>query len=289
VFYLEFVTKQIVAAILAAILLSVPAGLALKGDLGGGGRADADAARASSETTAARAAETVVVSKSGKAYDGKSVYIDVRTVFQYPELPTGCEITALSMVLNYYGFETDKTDLAKNYLPQSKYMVEKDGKVYINNFRYYFLGDPFGKGWGCYSNAIANAAAAYVSDNADNTGGGSFKVSNISGSDPDGLYDYLKEGVPVIVWGTIGLEEPVYNYTYYDILTEERLDWFAKEHCFVLTGFDLEKGVVTVNDPLSGIYDAEKALFELRYAQMDKQAVVISVSEVAYGKMHQVR
>ena len=37
---------------------------------------------------------------------------------QHPELPTGCEATALTMVLNYYGFGADKLDIADNYLPK---------------------------------------------------------------------------------------------------------------------------------------------------------------------------
>ena len=35
---------------------------------------------------------------------------------QHPELPTGCEITSLAMVLMYYGFDTDKCELAEKYL-----------------------------------------------------------------------------------------------------------------------------------------------------------------------------
>lgn len=37
---------------------------------------------------------------------------DFPYTLQTPELPTGCEITALTMVLNYYGFSVDKTTMA---------------------------------------------------------------------------------------------------------------------------------------------------------------------------------
>lgn len=37
---------------------------------------------------------------------------------QMPELPTGCEITAMTMALNYYGYEADKIQMAEKYLPQ---------------------------------------------------------------------------------------------------------------------------------------------------------------------------
>lgn len=42
---------------------------------------------------------------------------DFPEIMQMPELPTGCEITALTMVLNYYGFDVDKVTLATEYLP----------------------------------------------------------------------------------------------------------------------------------------------------------------------------
>ena len=37
-----------------------------------------------------------------------SCYINVKWVSQKPELPTGCEITSLTTVLNYYGYNVSK-------------------------------------------------------------------------------------------------------------------------------------------------------------------------------------
>ena len=49
---------------------------------------------------------------------------------QLPELPTGCEITALTMVLNYYGLNPNKLELATEYLPKTEYSTYyKDGKL----------------------------------------------------------------------------------------------------------------------------------------------------------------
>ena len=42
---------------------------------------------------------------------------DFGLILQMPELPTGCEITALTMMLNYYGYTVDKTVMASDYLP----------------------------------------------------------------------------------------------------------------------------------------------------------------------------
>ena len=53
-------------------------------------------------------------------------------ILQMPELPTGCEITALTMVLNYYGFAVDKTVMAAEYLPTAGMGLYygADGRLY---------------------------------------------------------------------------------------------------------------------------------------------------------------
>ena len=44
---------------------------------------------------------------------------DFEITYQMPELPTGCEITALAMALNYYGYGIDKVTMAVQYLPKA--------------------------------------------------------------------------------------------------------------------------------------------------------------------------
>jgi uncharacterized protein YvpB len=258
--------RYIAAALCAALALTVPAGTALRNS-----GIDAGASETAADTSETE--RTALVSTPARAYRDGLVYIDIRTVFQLPELPTGCEVTALTMLLNYYGFSADKVALAENYLPKSTYMsLADDGKVYVNNFFDVFLGDPFGRGWGCFSNAIAYAARSYI---ADQNQSDNYRVINLSGSDPEELYDYVKDGVPVIVWGTMNFQEPVFNFTYYDILTGEALDWYSREHCYVLAGFDKKKNIVYINDPYLGIVSVNRNIFELRYNQMHKQAVTI--------------
>ncbi|MBQ9209334.1 MAG: C39 family peptidase [Oscillospiraceae bacterium] len=214
---------------------------------------------------------TVITSRERKDYDKNSVYIDMENVLQLPELPVGCEITALTILLRHYGFDADKTVLARDYLPKSSgNMREAEGKVYKDSFFDYFIGDPFSRGYGCFSGAIVRAAERYIADN-----GGGYTVKNISGSDPDTLYQYLIEGTPVLCWATDGMIEPEWFETWYDNATGEQLDWYLNEHCFVLAGFDISAGTVTLNDPMKGIIDYNIDRFETRYAQMHSQAIVI--------------
>lgn len=222
----------------------------------------------SADTSASR---TIITSRIRKDYDNNSVYIDMENVLQLPELPVGCEITALTILLRYCGFDADKTDLARNYLPTSWGNARtEDGKTYKDSFFDYFIGDPFSRGYGCFANAIEKAANAYIADH-----GGGFTVKNISGAHPDVLYDYLAEGTPVLCWATDGMIEPEYYETWYDNATGEQLDWYLNEHCFVLAGFNMSSDLVTLNDPMKGIIDYNINKFETRYEQMYRQAIVI--------------
>ncbi|MDE7302144.1 MAG: C39 family peptidase [Oscillospiraceae bacterium] len=231
---------------------------------------DGEAAEAS-DTDVTSVSRTIITSRVRKEYDNNSVYIDMENVLQLPELPVGCEITALTILLRHCGFDADKTDLAKNYLPVSWGNARsEDGKTYKDSFFDYFIGDPFSRGYGCFSNAIEKAANSYIADH-----GGGFTVKNISGSHPDVLYDYLAADVPVLCWATDGMIEPEFYETWYDNATGEQLDWYLNEHCFVLAGFNMSADLVTLNDPMKGIIDYNINRFETRYDQMHRQAIVI--------------
>lgn len=224
-----------------------------------------------SDTDVTSVSRTIITSRVRKEYDSNSVYIDMENVLQLPELPVGCEITALTILLRHCGFDADKTDLAKNYLPVSWGNARsEDGKTYKDSFFDYFIGDPFSRGYGCFSNAIEKAANSYIADH-----GGGFTVKNISGSHPDVLYDYLAADVPVLCWATDGMIEPEFYETWYDNATGEQLDWYLNEHCFVLAGFNMSADLVTLNDPMKGIIDYNINRFETRYDQMHRQAIVI--------------
>lgn len=229
---------------------------------------EADTAPEETEVTTSR---TVITSRQRKDYDSNSVYIDMANILQNPELPVGCEITALTILLNYYGFDAEKTDMARNYLPVSWGNPRTvDGKLYKDSFFDYFIGDPFSRGYGCFSPAIEKAANSYISSH-----GGGYTVKNISGCHPDTLYEYLIAGTPVLCWATDGMIEPEYYETWYDNATGEQLDWYLNEHCFVLAGFNIANSTVTLNDPMKGIIDYNIDKFEVRFKQMHSQAIVL--------------
>jgi uncharacterized protein YvpB len=228
--------------------------------------------------TSPSAEDTTRIIYTHKSYDGNSVYLDMENILQLPELPTGCEITALTILLRHYGFDAEKTDLARNYLPVSwgNYRLDEDGNVCKDSFFEYFIGDPFGTGYGCFAPAIVTAAEKYIADH-----GGGYEVVDISGCEPQDLYNLLIEGTPVITWATDGMIPPEYYESWLDNATGEQLDWYLNEHAFVLAGFDINAGLVTVNDPMKGIIVYNKQRFETRFAEMHSQAVYLKKLENA--------
>ena len=105
-----------------------------------------EAAEEAAETTVTSVSRTIITSRQRKDYDSNSVYIDMENILQNPELPVGCEITALTTLLRHYGFDAEKTDMAKNYLPTSWGNARTaDGKLYKDSFFDYFIGDQIGR------------------------------------------------------------------------------------------------------------------------------------------------
>lgn len=185
---------------------------------------------------------------------------DFKVINQLPDLPTGCEVTSLTMVLNYYGFPADKMDLANNYLPK--------GPVGSTDFRKAFVGDPRNS-WsrGCYAPVIVKTANKYLSARKSK-----MKAVDISGTELTALSAYTNANVPVIVWNTMGCKKPYNSVTW--TINGKKLTWISPEHCLVLVGF--ANGRVKVADPDGGkirLYDLD--LFRSRYNALYKQAVLI--------------
>ena len=211
--------------------------------------------------------KTLTVSGSIKINDDlynipKSEKLDFEPVIQLPELPNGCEITSLTAVLNYLGYDADKLKMSDDYLEKGDY--EKVSPYEKN------IGDPRtdDDSFGCYAPVIAKTANRYLEDQkSDKT------AIDISKSTVNELLCEVANGHPVIVWATIDFEEPFFFYVWK--IDGEPIYWKHPLHCMVLCGYDLEKHTVTVSDSLSGNYDVDLDLFESRYESLWAQAVVI--------------
>lgn len=81
------------------------------------------------------------------------------------------------------------------------------------------------------------------------------------------------DGKPVVIWSTIDLKETYRNITW-DVDGKE-IAWRANEHCMVLIGYDKDNNTCIVSDPLQGIKEYPRDLFNQRYEELGKQAIVV--------------
>ena len=133
----------------------------------------------------------------------------VPLIAQRPELPNGCEITAVTMMLQYAGAKVDKMEMARE-MPRS------------SNPNYGYIGQPWDQtGITIFPPALMNLVEQYA---------GSAK--NLTGQNFDAIKYQINIGHPVVTWNTLygfpyhalvvtGYDK---NYVYYnDCWTDQTL------------------------------------------------------------------
>lgn len=226
----------------------------------------------------------------------ESYQIPVEYVSQYPELPTGNEVTSLTMVLNYLGYDVRKETLANNFLTCAETGTATFSQAYI--------GSPFDNyGMGCFAPVIVDTAQKYLKAQ----GSGRY-VKALNADNFDDLLHRVASNYPILVWVSQGLE-PVneeYCFTIYgdaaaqttapvvgtavpigeevpttapaeatEAASKQDVYWISNATCVVLTGYDLENNTVTVIDPSQGEITYDMGLFKTSYNALYKQAVII--------------
>lgn len=224
--------------------------------------------RAVAATTTTKAATApsggqTTVSTAAPAADSDTYYLSVNNILQNPELPTGCEVTSLTIVLNHLGFNVDKCYMVDHYLPWT---------TTWDSINTHFIGNPRSiHGCGCNAPVIVDTANRYLSDN-----GNKYTAVNKTGSSPSQLYELVKNGYPVMVWATIGMQDTYVSGSWTAVDTGENIVFMKREHCLVLTGYDKTGGTVTFCDPMVGVASYSMSTFETRYGQLGNQAVIIT-------------
>lgn len=191
----------------------------------------------------------------------------VPLVAQNPELPRGCEVTSLAMLLNYYGLGVSKTELAERVKKdETPFSQDKDGNITFGNPMNGFVGDMYdmsNPGLGVYHEPLFELLKEYIGTDA----------LDISGTRFSDIYYFISKNKPVLVittsvfktvandkfviWNTAEGEIPVTNY----------------EHAVVVKGYDSE--YIYFNNPLdaSGMQQAPIKEFVAAWEQMGMQAI----------------
>jgi uncharacterized protein YvpB len=192
----------------------------------------------------------------------QKVLIDAPHIKQKPELPRGCEVTSLAMLLNHSGVSVDKMTLANKV---KKVPYEQNGLK--GNLNDGFVGNMHTMnqpGIGVYHGPIKDLAESYLPG----------KVIDLTGEEFDEVIAHLDQKRPVWVLVT----------STYDVVPENHWETWKtssgplkitfKMHSVLVTGYD--KDYIYVNDPLSSKNrKLPRQKFIAGWEQMGKQAITI--------------
>ena len=194
------------------------------------------------------------------------VLLKAPIVSQYPELPRGCEVSSLAMLLQYAGVDVDKLTLAaavkKDYTPYLK----QNGKIYYGDPNDGFIGDMYSKsnrGYGVYHKPIADLADQFLPG----------QIIDITGSGFKQIEMYLSSDTPVwVITNTQFRKLPDRLFEHWETPNGIiKITYF--EHSVLITGYD--ENYVYFNDPLTGTINkkAQKDEFISAWEQMGRQAI----------------
>lgn len=195
--------------------------------------------------------------------------LNVPLIQQYPELPRGCEVTSLAMLLQYNNISIDKLTLAKEVKKDTtEYYKDDKGRIYYGNPYDGFVGDMYdikNNGYGVYHGPIVDLAKKYVGDN----------VIDLTGVEFNDIIYLLKTGHPI--WVITNISYKALDDTYFEIWhTPSGIIKITKKlHAVVITGMD--KNNIYINDPFLDYPNKsiDKKNFELAWQQMGHQAVTV--------------
>jgi uncharacterized protein YvpB len=191
---------------------------------------------------------------------GSTKILDVPFTAQMPELPRGCEVTSLALLLNHQGVDVSKMELAEKI---------KKSPLQYDDPNNGFVGDMYtykNHGYGVYHEPIYELARDYLPEQALDLTGCAFE---------DLLY-YLDRGQPVWV---------ITNSRFRALPASEFITWQTpsgavrvtyREHSVLVVGYDTDR--IYFHDPLTGAYrQAPRRNFVAGWEQMGRQAVACAV------------
>jgi glucan-binding YG repeat protein/uncharacterized protein YvpB len=195
-----------------------------------------------------------------------SVVLDVPLVAQMPELPRGCEVTSLAMMLMDAGKNVSKMTLASQVRKDPTPYSKTNGQVYFGNPYSGFVGDmyTFSKpGLAVYHGPIADLAEQYLPE----------RVVDLTGSNFEEIYKHLNNGKSVWVINNVYFDTVPSQYWQTWNTPTGKVSITYKEHSVLVTGYDSQ--YIYFNDPLSVTKNRKATIsaFKRGWVQMGKQAI----------------
>jgi Uncharacterized protein conserved in bacteria len=191
-------------------------------------------------------------------------------VSQYPELPNGCEVTSLTMLLRAAGIPADKMTLAEQMakVPYSSGdFMGNPNEGFVGNM---YNGDTNHPGLAVYHAPVANLARKYLGN----------RVLDLTGSSWREVEEQIAAGHPVWVITSINFL-PVADSQWVNWHTQQGdMKVSFQEHSVLVTGYDSDE--VRFNDPQltsGGERSTGKSAFITAWNQFGRQAITIRQEE----------
>lgn len=182
---------------------------------------------------------------------------------QLPDLPNGCEVTSLAMLMNYYGIKVTQNELAQNIEHVESFT---DNGKYRGNPNQGFVGhmSVANAGWCVYNGPLYNLARKYTN-----------RIVNITGSDFLRVLKLVSDGHPVMIITTTSFSRVNNMQTWETNTGKVRVT--PSSHACVITGYSKKKKVVYLNNPY-GIKNQAVNWHNLEqsYDQQGRQALYIN-------------
>lgn len=192
--------------------------------------------------------------------------INAPLILQNPELPRGCEVTSLAMLLQYADVSVDKLTLASQIEKDTSPYKVVDDKIHFGDPNIGFVGDMYSvrnPGLGVYHGPIYDLANEYLPG----------QVIDLSGRPFNDLLYFLNNDIPV--WVITNTEFKKLDSSYFEtwVIDGGTIDVTYKQHSVLLTGYDSK--YVYFNDPLRKGKNQKATLksFEAAWYQMGQQAI----------------
>lgn len=196
----------------------------------------------------------------------EEVLIDAPIIKQFPELPRGCEVTSLAMLLQYRGIQIEKMDLAAKIKKDTTPLRRVNGTIYWGSPYNGFIGDMYSysnPGYGVYHQPIKDLAEQFLPG----------QIIDLTGREFANLKIYLSLDIPIWV---------IINTTYKKLPETAFESWQTpdgeikityKEHSVLITGYDDQN--IYFNDPISGLKNRAILIddFIEAWKQMGSQAI----------------
>lgn len=194
---------------------------------------------------------------------------EISLQLQNPELPNGCEVTSLSMVLTAAGYPVDKLELY-GYLPREDFAYSGNARLGPDP-NVAFAGDAASAsgGWYCLEGPILEAGDAWIA-----VLGGGAQMEDLTGIGQGELETLLEQGTPLAVWVTQEYAPPDYaDYFTWTLPNGTQYVPYDNLHCVVLAGMDGD--VYQIADPIRGWQEVDRDAFWQSFEAMGRRAVTV--------------